>query len=350
MFDTSGYTGAPGVNGTSFSAPIVAGAVALAKQRNPGATPAQLKSLVVNTANPAIGDYNASGARISASVTAIGAGKLNANDAIRSTIAVSPATLSFGEVSQGTLAPQQTLAVTNLGTQIAGLTLSIAQTTPDGVGSLALSTNSLTINPGQSATVTVRLNGNVPQPGSYEGALRITGGTTDIRVPYLYLVGDRQPYSIVPLRNFDFVGVANAELGRLVFKVTDRFGVPVANVPVRVRPANLVGDATETTDNLGIADARVFLANTLGEQSFTADAGTTNPLSTTFVGRAILRPAIQAGGVVNAGSGRAGAWRQVPTFRFTERGLRRQHAFPPRRACRCRLRESASASMCRRAG
>ena len=301
MFDPSGYTAA---QGTSFSAPMVAGAVALAKQRYPNATPVQLKSLVVNTASDVIQDYASDGTLIPASVTAVGAGKLNAGDAVRSTVAVSPATLSFGEVSTGTAAPQKTLTISNLGSQTANFRLSVVAKTPDTIGTLTLSAASVSILSNQSAAVTVRLDGNIPRPGSYEGAIRITGGGVDIRVPYLYLVSDKAAFNIVPLANYDFVGVPNERVpGRLSFKVTDRYGVPVANVPVRFKPAGLIGDATDRTDALGIADASVFLGGSLGEQSFTAEAGATNPLTITYLGRAILRPAINSGGVVNAASG-----------------------------------------------
>jgi len=53
LYDPSGYTAA---QGTSFAVPMVAGAVALVKQRNPGFGVAQLKSAVVNTAANEIND------------------------------------------------------------------------------------------------------------------------------------------------------------------------------------------------------------------------------------------------------------------------------------------------------
>ena len=68
-YHASGYTA---VTGTSYAVPIVAGAVAILKQKNPGLTAAQLKSLVVNTASQQ-GLADESGA---ARMNSVGAGKL----------------------------------------------------------------------------------------------------------------------------------------------------------------------------------------------------------------------------------------------------------------------------------
>ena len=48
--DTYNASGYAAVTGTSYAVPMVAGAVALVKQKHPGYTPAQLKSAIVNTA------------------------------------------------------------------------------------------------------------------------------------------------------------------------------------------------------------------------------------------------------------------------------------------------------------
>jgi minor extracellular serine protease Vpr len=87
-----------------------------------------------------------------------------------------------------------------------------------------------------------------------------------------------------------------------VLQVTDRFGVPVPNVPVRfnvtagggsVRGQNL------STDFYGFAGAYLTLGPDPGENTVTATAG---GLSTTFRATARLQPAISPGGIVNAAS------------------------------------------------
>ena len=91
-YHASGYTA---VTGTSYAVPIVAGAVAILKQKNPGLTAAQLKSLVVNTASQQ-GLADESGA---ARLNSVGAGKLNIGDAVNATGALEPATIHFGLLS-----------------------------------------------------------------------------------------------------------------------------------------------------------------------------------------------------------------------------------------------------------
>ena len=80
---------------------MVAGAVALVKQKHPGYTPAQLKSAVVNTATQDVTE-----ARRGARVNAVGAGKLNAGDAVNAAATLEPATISFGEIAAGGAADQ----------------------------------------------------------------------------------------------------------------------------------------------------------------------------------------------------------------------------------------------------
>ena len=92
-----------------------------------------------------------------------------------------------------------------------------------------------------------------------------------LRIPYLYLVGDGVAHNIFPLRGFDFVGVVNGRLpGRLTFKVVDRYGVSVQNLPVRFGSTlggGSIASATASTDELGIAEANeVYLGPQLGEE------------------------------------------------------------------------------------
>ncbi len=157
MYDASGYNA---FSGTSFPTPMVAGAAALVQQRNPNASAADLKSALVNTAtlpldDPGIGP---------ASVTAVGGGMLNVADAIRSTVTVDPATLSFGAVTTAWPLTLRPLTIKNIGASQVTLTLSAPQP-------LTLSTTSVTVNPGSTAAVNVGISGNRPAAGSYEGVV-----------------------------------------------------------------------------------------------------------------------------------------------------------------------------------
>jgi uncharacterized protein (TIGR03437 family) len=305
MYDASGYTA---VQGTSFSTPLVAGAAALVKQRNPGFTPAQIKSAVVNTANETVNDYDASNNLIKARITGMGAGKLDAAAAVRTNVTVEPATLSFGIVT-ATL-PSKALTIRNTGSDPLTLTLAVQPRDTSANAQVTLSSTSLSIAAGQSAQVTARLTGTKPQPGSYEGTITVMGGAVPLRIPYLYLVGDGVPYTYLTLTGDGFVRDAGARV-TLTFKILDQYGVPVGDVPVRYQTtigggsvfAGSGDSTTSKTDELGISQARAVAGMQVGDQEFTATAA---GFTVFFAGTARLKPAIQAGGVVNTASGEAG--------------------------------------------
>ena len=112
-YHASGYAS---VTGTSYAVPMVAGAVALVKQKYPGFTPAQLKSAVVNTASVGVSDEGGA-----ARVNSMGAGKLNAGDAVNVAATLDPATISFGVIGTASLPISRTLNITNVGAAAATL-------------------------------------------------------------------------------------------------------------------------------------------------------------------------------------------------------------------------------------
>ncbi len=298
MYDPSGYTSA---EGTSFAAPLVAGAAALVKQRNPGFTPGQIKSAVVNTASDKVDDYDANNNLIGARITGMGAGKLDAGAAVKTNVTVEPSTLSFGVV--GTALPSQTLTIRNTGSASLTLTLAVKPSDNDANAKVALSVSTLSLVPGQSGAVTVRMTGTKPLPGSYEGVVTVLGGAVPLHIPYLYLVGDGVPYSYLTLTGDGFVRDVGAKL-TLTFKILDQFGVPVGQVPVKFQSTlgggTLTGGiANPSTDELGVAQAKVVVGQQPGDQEFTATAA---GFTVSFDGTARLKPAIQAGAVVNAAS------------------------------------------------
>lgn len=302
MYDPTRYTVA---NGTSFAAPLVAGAAALVKQRRSQWTPAQIKSAIVNTADPRIDDYDESGNFIQASVLDIGAGKLNANDAVRTDLTIEPATLSFGVVASSN--PSRLLTLRNFSGSPVSLTL---QPRPSfGLPSiLTLDRTRVDIPAGGSADITARLDGARPQPGVYEGVINISGAAVPLRVPYLYLVGDGAPYSVLPLEGLGFEGTAG-QLTYLTYKVVDRYGVPVRGVRTRARVVfggGSISQESGETDDLGIGWADVNLGSQIGDQEFYVAVGDQPNFGVYFDGRARLKPTISSGGIVNLASGQVG--------------------------------------------
>ncbi|MBY0373365.1 MAG: S8 family serine peptidase, partial [Bryobacteraceae bacterium] len=117
LYDPSGYTVS---QGTSFAAPMVAGAAALVKQRFPNATPATVKSILAGSTDARLSDVNNTGNRVDARVLSVGGGRLNVNRALQTVIATEPSTISFGVIRPGPN-PNTGLVVRNLagmGTQV----------------------------------------------------------------------------------------------------------------------------------------------------------------------------------------------------------------------------------------
>jgi uncharacterized protein (TIGR03437 family) len=301
-YNAAGYTT---VNGTSYAVPFVAGVAAMAKAKNPNLnTPGRLKSAVVNTSTAdLLGDIH---------VTDVGAGKLNAADAVNVAATLEPAAISFGPI---TLLPiNRTLTITNVTGAGATFTLSVRQLTSDSIAQVMLNFPSgpgqqqlsATVPAGQSQQITVSLQNIGNQRvsiGSYEGFIDVKSpGSPELHLPYSYVVGIGVPYDIFPMQNGSFTGIPNDLGWRLAFRVVDPYGVPVANTPVSFRVVSGGGkfDAAggdKTTDALGNAAVLVDLGPNQGDQIFT---GTVLGLTQEFDGYVRRLPAIKNGGVVNA--------------------------------------------------
>ena len=299
LYDASGYTT---VEGTSFSAAMVAGAVALVKQAHPGYTPAQLKSAVVNTATTTNLQDDAGPARIRSA----GAGKLNVQAAVSSQIAINPPTLSFGGISAAL--PSASLTVTNAGSSSATLSVSVAQRDTDAHARVS-APSSVTVAAGQTATLAVSLTGSRPNAGSYEGQINLTGTGVSLHIPYTYLVSDGVPANIFPVLGDSWVSVPGATGHYIAARVIDQFGVPVAGLPVTWTVdqaagqidigSNGIPNADVETDIYGTASAVVDLGNQFGDQYFTGNLGT---WSWEFDLYASQFPVINSNGVVNGAS------------------------------------------------
>jgi uncharacterized protein (TIGR03437 family) len=297
-YNASGYTM---VAGTSYAVPMVAGAVALVKQKNGSMSNTQLKSAVVNTATTDVVDATGGPAR----VTAVGAGKLKADDALNVAATLDPPTLSFGALTSGSLPAKLTLNVTNVSSSSATFNFAVNPRDTSSA-TVSVSPSSLTLAPGQQSSVTVGIAGSQVSPGAYEGSIAITGAGPALHAPYQYLVGSGVASDIYSLSNGSFVGGPGDTGWLLTFRLIDQFGTPVTNAPITWNVT--AGGGTFTfvdpqTDVFGVGAARASLGPNTGPQTFTASAG---GLTIEFDGSARNYPDIPANAVVNAATNLAG--------------------------------------------
>ncbi|HEY3841396.1 MAG TPA: S8 family serine peptidase [Bryobacteraceae bacterium] len=283
--------------GTSFSAPMVAGSAALVKQANPGWQPRQIKSALMTTATQDITDSGQT-----ASFTAVGAGKVNSGNAVMATVTVDPQAASFGVVQ--TLPVAQTFQARNNGHNPVNLLLSVQPRLADAHAGVAVDRASLSLAPGQTGSFTVTLSGTLPGPGSYEGFIVVQGDALTLRIPYMYLVSDGIPNNLVPLLGLSGTGLAGNDVpdGELAFAVIDQYGLPLPNVPVTFavnQGGGSIAHADATTNAYGIATAEAIMGPSLGTNQY---VGTAAGMSVTFFDNGVPQPVISDGGAVNSAS------------------------------------------------
>jgi minor extracellular serine protease Vpr len=265
MYSADGYAL---VDGTSFSTPLVAGALALLKSARPGLTAAQYRSLLVDTAT-GVGDSAGNGATIQET----GGGQLNLGAALRSMAAAEPSSLSLG--AAGTASA--TLRIENLGADTE--TYSISVEPSDGGAAPAPSVSSLEVAAGQGGDVAMTLDGSGLAAGAYQGIVRITGTTsgTEIRVPYWFGVAGRTPATI-PLLAATITGRRSRQvIDAFQFRVTDSAGVPIAgvvpDVSVTAGSGTVVSVASVDADSPGVFSVTVRLGLEAGVNTFRIQAG-----------------------------------------------------------------------------
>jgi subtilisin family serine protease len=196
--------------GTSFSAPLAAGAIAILKSARPGLTVAQYRSMLIN-----------SGTSIASTISQSGTGIMNVAAAMSANVAALPTSLNFG-TQGGTLQ----LALSNIGTT--GDTFTIQVTPADGAPAPALSTTLVQLDPGASQQIPVMMNGSGLAPGEYSGYLVVTGAAsqTIARIPYWFAVQGSNPVGISVLYQDFYDPIRTTSQQAVVIRIVDASGLP----------------------------------------------------------------------------------------------------------------------------
>jgi subtilisin family serine protease len=175
------------VNGTSMATPHVAGAAALLRQANPSWDSERIKSALTSTARPG-----------SNSVYQQGAGRVDAARAFQQRVYASPATVHMASFAAGELTEpvSRTLTFTNDREAAVRLALTLdvrnAANQPVADHGLSLSADEITVAPGATSDVVVRLDPQAAASGPIGAVVEARGdGEAVTRTPVGYYQGPR---------------------------------------------------------------------------------------------------------------------------------------------------------------
>jgi subtilisin family serine protease len=233
IYNKDGYTTE---NGTSYSSPITAGAVAVLRGARPGLTVDQYRSLIINSATPLFrptGEIER--------VQQAGVGVMNLDAALQSTIATYPTSLTFGlgagDLGGATTGDYDQLTLTNVG-KTADV-FHVSSIAFDSAPALQFSTVPADANPsssldipidaGQSKTIYAYWTTDSTLPvGEYQGDIDVEGAHGGALVPYWYGVPSQVPQNVRLINSPPASAKAGATIGLLV-RVTDLIGFAITD-------------------------------------------------------------------------------------------------------------------------
>jgi uncharacterized protein (TIGR03437 family) len=313
LYSTNRYGTA---SGTSFAAPIVAGAAALVQHARSAWTPAQIRSSLINSATDGVKTESYHGDSVD--VRSVGSGLLNAGAAVSAGLLADPATVSFGTMFPGALSKSRIVTVTNTGSSAVTLTAAVSVSSQAFGASVSVTPAGATLPAGESATFTVALSGDssTAAAGAHSGAITFTSGSTALlRVPYLYLLTSNQVSQLAAIMS-TVQGPPGADAGILAARATDANGAPVSNVGITFAappvsegafvlksmheapscsPSSSTTSVECPTDSYGMAYAQVVLGSTPGSYNLIIASGRSS-----YSGRVYIVPPPTITGVADA--------------------------------------------------
>ncbi|WP_088036772.1 S8 family serine peptidase [Evansella clarkii] len=174
-----------GMNGTSMSAPHVAGAAALLKQKHPDWTPDQIKAALMNTAKPL---FDSDGEPYPPHIQ--GTGRIQLTEALKAETLVYPGAVSFGKWERTDSRLEKTVDITieNISAERKRYTIEPPFEIPDGIQWKV--PFSLYLSPGEKKTVQLSMDvfPAVFNEGIYHDTILVKSGKEEIRVPYMFFV------------------------------------------------------------------------------------------------------------------------------------------------------------------
>lgn len=213
---SSGYVT---TQGTSFSAPVIAGAAAVVKGARPELSALEIRSLLVNASDPMVFGDRAS------PVQDVGAGRLNLLNALSSTLTADPVSLSFGVLS-ATTELSRILRVKNVGTSSAYWQLTIEST--DSLRP-TVSADWMWLPAGETGAVSIDFPSRDLPPGTYQGFIQAKFYREDgsesqpgdvVRIPYWLAMS-----SGIPAR----ISVPITSTNGFVLRIFDASGIPITD-------------------------------------------------------------------------------------------------------------------------
>lgn len=174
--------------GTSMSAPHVAGAAALLLQANPSWSVDQVKAALMNTAenliDPTTGKVYAHNSQ--------GAGSIRIMDAIQTSTLVMPGSHSFGVFNLGTVEERQThIKIQNISNYREVYSFEVKfQGNPEGIKVITSKNLNVPAKHTQKVNFKVEVDTSKLTPGYYEGTISVSDGSQTIEVPTILFVGE----------------------------------------------------------------------------------------------------------------------------------------------------------------